>query len=88
MAKDRKLSILLVFTVILIGSSNGLIEDAIDVARLLKEVFASVAEGWHLVEQTEIGDQIDLPFIKHKHEKIMSRMTEISQQIANVEFEV
>ncbi|XP_055682552.1 uncharacterized protein LOC129789617 isoform X1 [Lutzomyia longipalpis] len=87
MTTDRKLNILLVFTVILIGPTSGFIEDAIDVARLLKEVFASVAEGWHLVEQTELSDQIDLPFIKHKHEKIMSKMNELSQQIQNVEFE-
>ncbi|GAB0095756.1 hypothetical protein DMENIID0001_111770 [Sergentomyia squamirostris] len=85
---DRKFVLFLVLTtVILIDSSNALVEDAIDIARLLKEVFATVAEGWHLVEQTELGDQIDLPFIKHKHEKIMAKMQELSHQIQNVEFE-
>lgn len=61
--------------------TNALIEDALDVLRLTKEVVSSIASTWQIVEQTPLKNEIDLPFMKRKEQKILLKMTEVSRQI-------
>ena len=61
---------------------NGhVIEDIIDVLHLTREVVKSVAGAWEIVEQTQIANEIDLPFLKRKEQKIILRMAELSHEI-------
>lgn len=68
--------------------STALIEDVIDVIRLGKEVTSSVLETWHFVEQTNLVNDVEVPFLKQKQKKILTRMTDLSRQIALVEDQV
>lgn len=68
--------------------SSALIEDVIDVIRLGKEVTSSVLETWHFVEQTNLVNEVEVPFLKQKQKKILNRMTDLSRQIALVEDKV
>lgn len=68
--------------------STALIEDVIDVIRLGKEVTSSVLETWHFVEQTNLVNEVEVPFLKQKQKKILTRMTDLSRQISLVEDKV
>lgn len=68
--------------------STAIIEDVIDVIRLGKEVTSSVLETWHFVEQTNLVNEVEVPFMKQKQKKILTRMTDLSRQIALVEDKV
>lgn len=59
----------------------ALIEDVLDVLRLTKEIVSSIAGTWQFVEQTPLKNEIDLPFMKRKEQKILLKMTEVSRQI-------
>lgn len=74
--------LLLIVLVALTGVGvNGLIEDIIDVLHLTREVVKSVAGAWEIVEQTQVANEIDLPFLKRKEQKIILRMAELSHEI-------
>lgn len=76
-------------TVLLLAKpSIALIEDVIDVIRLGKEVTSSVLETWQFVEQTNLVNEVEVPFMKQKQKKILNRMTDLSRQIALVEDKV
>lgn len=68
--------------------STAIIEDVIDVIRLGKEVTSSVLETWQFVEQTNLVNEVEVPFLKQKQKKILTRMTDLSRQIALVEDKV
>lgn len=68
--------------------STAIIEDVIDVIRLGKEVVSSVLETWHFVEQTNLVNEVEVPFLKQKQKKILNRMTDLSRQISLVEDKV
>lgn len=61
--------------------SNAVIEDVLDVLRLTKEIISSIAGTWSFVEQTPLKNEIDLPFMKRKEQKILLKITEVSRQI-------
>lgn len=74
--------LLLIVLLALTGASvNGLVEDIIDVLHLTREVVKSVAGAWEIVEQTQVANEIDLPFLKRKEKKIILRMAELSNEI-------
>lgn len=68
--------------------TTAIIEDVIDVIRLGKEVTSSVLETWQFVEQTNLVNEVEVPFLKQKQKKILTRMTDLSRQIALVEDKV
>lgn len=59
----------------------GLIEDVIDVLHLTKEIIGAISGAWRLVDQAPLTNDIDLPFLKRKEQKILNKMSEVSQQI-------
>lgn len=67
---------------------DAVLEDVIDILALTKEVVTAVAGTWKIVEQTQIGNDIDLPFLKRKEQKIIMRMAELSNEIKNTEMMV
>lgn len=79
---------ILSFTLCPNNEANALIEDVIDILALTKEVVSAVAGTWKIVEQTKLGNDIDLPFLKRKEQKIIMRMAELSNEIKNTEMMV
>lgn len=65
----------------------ALVEEALDIIKLGKEVTVSILETWEIIEQTQNGNDVDIPFYKRKEKKILSRMSELSRQIDTAEFE-
>jgi hypothetical protein len=83
--------ILLVVAVTLIHQSpkvNALVEDVIDVLHLGREVIKTISSSWELADQVGVTNDIDLPFMKRKEKKILSRMAELSQEFKNAEMQV
>jgi hypothetical protein len=84
-----KLIILTILTISLKPPpTEAVIEDIIDILALTKEVIKTVAGTWEIVEQTQLGNDIDLPFLKRKEQKIIQRMSELSNEIRNTEMMV
>lgn len=84
-----QLSTLTIFVVaIFIQPSYGIVEEALDIIKLGKEVTVSLLETWDIIEQTHMVNEVDIPFYKKKEKKILSRMTELSRQLDLAESEV
>ena len=64
---------------------NALVEDVIDVLYLTREVIKTISSTWELADQVGATNEIDLPFLKRKEKKILSRMVELSQEFKNTE---
>lgn len=64
------------------------IDDVIEIIQLGKAITSSVVEVWDLVEQTNVGQGMDLPFRNQKQKKILSRVIDLSRKIDNVELTV
>lgn len=76
------------FTICLICQTirvNALVEDVIDVLYLSREVIKTISSTWELADQVGVTNEIDLPFMKRKEKKILSRMAELSQEFRNTE---
>lgn len=77
------------FTICLIWQQfvnvNALVEDVIDVLYLSREVIKTISSTWELADQVGVTNEIDLPFLKRKEKKILSRMAELSQEFRNTE---
>lgn len=68
---------------------NALVEDVIDILHLGREVIKTISSTWELADQVGgISNDIDLPFLKRKEKKILSRMAELSQEFKNAEMQV
>lgn len=67
---------------------NALVEDVIDVLHLGREVIKTISSTWELADQAGVANDIDLPFMKRKEKKILSRMAELSQEFKNAEMQV
>lgn len=86
-----KLILIATFSIALHQNTNqvsAVIEDILDVLALTKEVIKAVAGTWEIVEQTKLGADIELPFLKRKEQKIIMRMVELSNEIRNTEMMV
>lgn len=69
--------------------TNALIDDAIEVLKLGKEIGATLFETWDIVEQRNNGDGgVEVPFRKKREKKILNRLNEVSRKIAAFEDEV
>lgn len=67
---------------------NALIEDVIDVLHLGREVVKTISTTWNLAEQSGVTNDIELPFLKNKEKKIISRMAELTQEFRRAEITV
>ncbi|KAG5678258.1 hypothetical protein PVAND_007950 [Polypedilum vanderplanki] len=67
---------------------NALVEDVIDVLYLGREVIKTISSTWELADQVGVTNDIDLPFMKRKEKKILSRMAELSQEFKNAEMTI
>lgn len=68
-----------------LNPADALVEDVVDILHLAREVVKTISGTWELVDQTGLGNQIDLPFLKRKEQKIILRMAELSGDIRNTE---
>lgn len=70
------------------SQAEALIDDVIEVIKLGKDVASTLLETWNLVEQTNLGGGVELPFRKEKQKKILNRINEVSRRINSFEDEV
>lgn len=78
----------LLLTLILVctpNSSSALIEDALDVFHVVKEVTTAVLKAWDLVQASPVGSNINFPLMREKQRKVLSRLKEVSKQIQMTE---
>lgn len=70
--------------------ATALIDDAIEVLKLGKEIVSTLLETWHLVEQTrdDVPGGVEFPFPKGKTKKILNRINEVSRKINTFEDDV
>lgn len=84
-------TIYVIFSLVILSTnpveSDALIDDAIEVLKLSKDVITALLHTWQLIEQTDVGD-VQLPVLKEKQMKILSRISEIGRKIDLVENEV
>lgn len=65
--------------------TKAIIDDVIEVVKLGKDVASTLLETWNLVEQTNLGGGVELPFRKEKQKKILNRINEVSRKISTFE---
>lgn len=86
-----KMSGLKIFVFVLYIQSNNikrahaLVEDVVDILYLGREVIKTISSTWELADQVGITNDIDLPFMQRKEKKILSRMSELTQEFRNAE---
>lgn len=86
----KKLILIAIFALALPTTNKvtAVVEDIIDILQLTKEVIKTIAGTWEIVEQSKLANEIDLPFLKLKEQKIIQRMSELSTEIRNTEMMV
>lgn len=66
----------------------AIIDDVVEVVKLGKDIASTLLETWNLVEQTNLGGGVELPFRKEKQKKILNKINEVSRKINNFEDDV
>lgn len=66
----------------------ALIDDVVEIVKLGKDIASTLLETWNLVEQTNLGGGVELPFRKEKQKKILNRINEVSRKINTFEEDV
>lgn len=64
------------------------IDDAIEIIQLGKAITNSVVEVWDLVEQTNVGQGMDIPFRNQKQKQILKRIVDLAKKVDAVEARV
>lgn len=86
------LHIILLTSVCMPGSkfyqTEALIDDVVEVLKLGKDIVSTLLETWNLVEQTNLGGGVELPFRKEKQKKILNKINEVSRKISSFEDDV
>lgn len=75
---------IMLFTCLLISApttSTALIEDALDVFHVVKEVTTAVLKAWDIVQTSPLGSNINFPLMREKQRKVLSRLKEVSKRI-------
>lgn len=67
------------------STTEALIDDVVEVLKLGKDITSTVLETWNLVEQTNLGGEVEIPFRKEKQKKILNRINEVSRRINTFE---
>lgn len=70
------------------SQTEALIDDVVEVLKLGKDIVSTLLETWNLVEQTNLGGGVDLPFRKEKQKKILNKINEVSRKISTFEDDV
>lgn len=70
------------------SQTEALLDDVVEVLKLGKDIVSTLLETWNLVEQTNLGGGVDLPFRKEKQKKILNRINEVSRRINTFEDDV
>lgn len=63
----------------------ALVDDVVEILKLGKDITSTLLETWNLVEQTNLGGDVELPFRKEKQKKILNRINEVSRRINTFE---
>lgn len=64
------------------------IDDAIEIIQLGKAITNSVVEVWDMVEQTNVGQGMDIPFRNQKQKQILKRIVDLAKKVDAVEARV
>lgn len=57
----------------------------VTVAGIARMVVKDVLEAWEFVDSASPGEEMDMPFMKHKHKKIFARLATVTNKIDEVE---
>lgn len=68
--------------------AEAIIDDVVEILKLGKDVTSTLLETWNLVEQTNLGGGVELPFRKEKQKKILNKINEVSRKINAFEDDV
>lgn len=87
--KSIAVKVFIVLLVFMPGSkfhqTEALIDDVVEVLKLGKDIASTLLETWNLVEQTNLGGEVEIPFRKEKQKKILNRINEVSRKINTFE---
>lgn len=87
--KSIAVKVFIVLIVFMSGSklhqAEALLDDVVEVLKLGKDITSTLLETWNLVEQTNLGGEVELPFRKEKQKKILNRINEVSRKINTFE---
>lgn len=67
------------------STTEALIDDVVEVLKLGKDITSTLLETWNLVEQTNLGGEVEIPLRKEKQKKILNRINEVSRRINTFE---
>ncbi|XP_037934521.1 uncharacterized protein LOC119668915 isoform X1 [Teleopsis dalmanni] len=73
------------FFIISTPTTDALIEDVLDIIHVVKEVSSTILRAWDIVQQSNLVNGIDFPLMREKQKKVLTRLKEVSRQIANTE---
>uniref|UniRef100_A0A1A9WCI2 Uncharacterized protein n=1 Tax=Glossina brevipalpis TaxID=37001 RepID=A0A1A9WCI2_9MUSC len=63
----------------------ALVDDALDVFHIVKEVTMTVLKAWNIVQESPAIQNLDFPLAREKQRKVLTRLKEVSKQIAQIE---
>ncbi|KAL9877999.1 chemokine-like protein orion isoform 1-T1 [Glossina fuscipes fuscipes] len=87
----RRLQLLAALTLSLVlflsapAPANALVDDALDVFHIVKEVTLTVLKAWNIVQESPGIQNLDFPLAREKQRKVLTRLKEVSKQIAQIE---
>ncbi|KAI9581954.1 hypothetical protein GQX74_011449 [Glossina fuscipes] len=87
----RRLQLLAALTLSLVlflsapAPANALVDDALDVFHIVKEVTLTVLKAWNIVQESPGIQNLDFPLAREKQRKVLIRLKEVSKQIAQIE---
>lgn len=90
----RRLQLLAALTLSLVlflsapAPANALVDDALDVFHIVKEVTMTVLKAWNIVQESPAIQNLDFPLAREKQRKVLIRLKEVSKQIAQIEDQV
>lgn len=73
----------------LAASAHALIDDALDVIRLSKEIGEEVLSSWDLIGKPfNVSGGVDLPIVRRREREVLSRLAQVTRAIEKLELGV
>lgn len=83
---NRKFAIYAILVLSIFGTVvDGELATAIAVISITKKIVMTVALLWTVAEKTELSNKVDTPLLKNNDKKILRGLTDISNDIKNLE---
>ncbi|XP_055371278.1 uncharacterized protein LOC129605506 isoform X1 [Condylostylus longicornis] len=63
------------------NNTNAVIDDVLDVLHVTKVVATGILKTWDIIEETKVGEHVELPVMREKSKKVLKRIAELSRKI-------